>query len=108
MASRESQGLQIALIILVMLTVGLAVTTYVYYSRSETLAKEVTAATDKAQGLQNTVALYDFERTALKRMIGVGGVAEADVEELRRGIAGQAQPPGVWAMRGFSDQSRQR
>ncbi|MEZ6118232.1 MAG: hypothetical protein R3C28_16910 [Pirellulaceae bacterium] len=34
MARRENQGLQIALIILVMLTVLLAVTTYLFYSRT--------------------------------------------------------------------------
>ena len=40
MARRESQGLQITLIIFVMLTVVLAVTTYIFWSRSENLSQE--------------------------------------------------------------------
>ena len=35
MASRESQGLQIALILFVMVTVVLAVTTYLYFRKAE-------------------------------------------------------------------------
>ncbi len=41
MARRESQGLQITLIIFVMLTVILAVTTYIFWSQSENLGQQV-------------------------------------------------------------------
>ena len=41
MASRESQGLQVALILFVMVTVVLAVTTYLYFRRAEENVAEV-------------------------------------------------------------------
>ncbi|MDA1054262.1 MAG: hypothetical protein O3C40_27775 [Planctomycetota bacterium] len=44
MAKRESQGLQIALILFVMVTVVLAVTTFVFYRKTEEMAAEVAKA----------------------------------------------------------------
>ena len=41
MASRENQGLQIALILFVMVTIGLAVTTFVFYKKAQEQSGEV-------------------------------------------------------------------
>ena len=49
MATRENQGLQIALIIFLMLTVGLAISTYVYFRSSEEQTKVAEAAEAKAK-----------------------------------------------------------
>ncbi len=45
MASRENQGLHIALILLVMLTVGLCLISYVFYSKAETQRSKAESAT---------------------------------------------------------------
>ena len=39
MAGREGQGLQIAVIIFAMLTIILAITTYIFYSQAQTAQK---------------------------------------------------------------------
>ena len=41
MASRENQGLHIALILLVMLTVGLCILSFVFYSKAQTRYSEL-------------------------------------------------------------------
>ena len=48
MASRENQGLHIALILLIMLSVGLCVFLYVFYSQSERFRVEAETARTKA------------------------------------------------------------
>ena len=53
MARRESQGLQISLIVFVMLTVILAVTTYVYWSQAENRNRELDAERTKSDTLQS-------------------------------------------------------
>ena len=47
MASRENQGLHIALILLVMLTVGLCLISYVFYSKAETQRGEAEDAKNR-------------------------------------------------------------
>ena len=47
MASRENQGLHIALILLVMLTVGLCVVSFVFYSKAERLRGEAEDAKNR-------------------------------------------------------------
>ena len=44
MAAREGQGLQIAVIIFAMLTIILAITTYIFYAQYQTTAKDAEAA----------------------------------------------------------------
>ena len=70
MARRESQGLQITLIIFVMLTVILAVTTYIFWSRSGNLAREV-ATLQKDNGTLKAAADQAIDNaTQLKELIG--------------------------------------
>lgn len=62
MASRESQGLQIALILFVMITVVLAVTTFVFFRKTEEMAANVKSANkakDDAQGLVDQQSFWN-------------------------------------------------
>ena len=48
MAAREGQGLQIAVIIFAMLTIILAITTYIFYASAATAKKERESAVAQA------------------------------------------------------------
>ena len=63
MASRESQGLQIALILLVMLTLLLAVTTFLYYRKSEERGKELAEAKANELAAKTTFDLAFYKMT---------------------------------------------
>lgn len=83
MASRESQGLQVALILFVMLTVVLGVTSYVFFRKSEEKIKEARALKSKIEKLdKDSLAAIDH-RTALKYFIGVSNVSEDDLDLAR-------------------------
>ncbi|MBW3598075.1 MAG: hypothetical protein KY475_12455 [Planctomycetes bacterium] len=70
MASRENQGLQAALIVFVLITIALAVTTYVYFRKAEELGAQADAAQQQIQdaNAQRDAALTDNQR--LKEMLG--------------------------------------
>lgn len=71
MASREGQGMQIAVILFAILTVVLAVTTYIYYAASETKEKERVAA-KAAEGVATSAQMKaNYQATALKFMLGI-------------------------------------
>ena len=71
MASREGQGMQIAVILFAILTVVLAVTTYIYYAASETKEKERVAA-KAAEGVATSAQMKaNYQSTALKFMLGI-------------------------------------
>ena len=53
MASRESQGLQVALILFVMVTVVLAVTTYFFFREAEERTAQAAAARAEAEQFNN-------------------------------------------------------
>ena len=72
MASRENQGLQIALILFVLTTIALAVTTFVYFRSSEEKVKEVAAARQAQQRDKKTAETALFQVQALKTMLGHG------------------------------------
>jgi hypothetical protein len=84
MATRESQGLQIALILLVMITLLLAVTTFLYYRKSEERAQEVTAATEAQTAAEQAYNVVHYKVEALKQMIGAQDALEkAEVDSLK-------------------------
>lgn len=83
MARRENQGLQIALIILVMLTVLLAVTTYLFYSRTRTLAVENANLKNANNDANAKVAKAEAESSDMKRFIGYS--EETAVEDIEKG-----------------------
>jgi hypothetical protein len=76
MASRESQGLQIAVIAFAMLTIILAITTYVFYAQANTnlLAKE-SAVKAKADA-DATVKTVSYRNLALQYVLGDGATKE--------------------------------
>lgn len=85
-ASRESQGLQIAVIIFAVLTIILAVTTYIFYAQSETARKDMEAAQTAKKQADDKFAAVFYQNQALKFVIGYGSVDRPTV------LA--AKPPG--------------
>lgn len=82
MARGESQGLQIALILFVMLTVVLSVTTYMFWSRSQQLTQQLDAAQDDARnnraGMNDAL---DFKNNVLSYIGHSPDAAPETVEE---------------------------
>jgi len=87
MAARENTGLQAALIIFVMITIGLAISTYMYFRASEEAEKADAA---KAQQLADQTKKYqqlDAEVRCLKFMLGWDTqLSEQDYNGLLAGI----------------------
>ncbi len=71
MASREGQGMQIAVILFAILTVLLAVTTYIYYAAAETKEKERVAAKAKEDEATKGQMKANYQATTLKFMLGI-------------------------------------
>ncbi len=80
MASREHQGLQIAVILLVMVTILLAVLTFVFYRKSDERFNEVATARDQMQTLTQERDAALFKVQNLKYMITEGGKTWTDME----------------------------
>ncbi|MCP4189638.1 MAG: hypothetical protein GY768_03305 [Planctomycetaceae bacterium] len=81
MARRESQGLQISLIVFVMLTVILAVTTYIFWNRSETLGQELTET--KSKNAQLTSTARDASDNATQLKVWIGHSADTPLPEIK-------------------------
>ena len=72
MAARDNQGLQIALIIFVMLTIVLSVTTFMFFRKfEEAEIKEKSATAKTAESLKKELEAQE-EATALKKVLGAG------------------------------------
>ncbi|MFN0019205.1 MAG: hypothetical protein ACKVP0_13160 [Pirellulaceae bacterium] len=71
MASREGQGMQIAVILFAILTVVLAVTTYIYYAAAETKEKERVEAREAEKVATSAQNKANYQATALKFMLGI-------------------------------------
>jgi hypothetical protein len=70
MAARESQGLQITLIIFVMLTIILSVTTFIFYNNYKEHATKAKSADESAQQAMNRERTTQDERNALATTLG--------------------------------------
>lgn len=81
MASRENQGLQISLILLVMLVVGLGIVAGVFYNANASAQEQARADSQKAQQANSEKTQAITERNELKRMIG--HTDETTMEEVR-------------------------
>lgn len=86
MASRESQGLQIALIIFVMVTVVLAVTTFVFYRKSEELRKAVADAQGKEKAARDGQSAENFKVQYLKHVLGAARLGDAEFKPVRDSV----------------------
>lgn len=81
MASRENQGLHVALILLIMLTVGLCVISYVFYAKSETQRAAAEDAANRAQQVQADLQNANFKVQSLQYMISGGAKTWKQMEE---------------------------
>ena len=63
MAARENQGLQAALIVFVLITIALAVTTYVYFRKAEEEGARATAARSKSSDSARICLPSEVERS---------------------------------------------
>src|SRR5688572_15247075 len=70
MASRENQGLQAALIVFVLITIALAVTTYVYFRGSQEQGVRADTAEAAKQKADADLRTALEERNSLKEMLG--------------------------------------
>jgi len=70
MASRDNQGLQIALILLVMLVVALSATTVIFYNANVDSQQKALAANEKSNSESSKAREYLNERNRLKVIIG--------------------------------------
>lgn len=81
MASRENQGLQAALIVFVLITIALAVTTYVYFRKAEELGGQLDAANKATQDAKTAMETSAAESRTLKTMLGYGELEDMAVIE---------------------------
>ncbi len=70
MAMRENQGLQIALIIFVMLTVVLSVTTFLFFKKYDEERQKIASHIDKQNAAENELAEVRTDFNKVKAMIG--------------------------------------
>jgi hypothetical protein len=88
MASRENQGLHIALILLIMLSVGLCVFLYVFYSRSERFRVEAETARTKAAQDGKALENANFNVQTLKYMVNGGNKTLTQMADDLEGMKG--------------------
>jgi hypothetical protein len=91
MAARESQGLQVALILFVMVTVVLAVTTYLYFRRAEENVQKYLAKADEAKREKDTTLKLQFENQILKHILGYERKTEAELASIKQSLAGNKE-----------------
>ena len=89
--ARESQGLQVLLIVFVMLAVVLGVTTYLYIKRADEATKAAAAANAAKQQAEKATEDMQKERDDLKRLIGF---PERSTEEIQKQFAEDMQTYG--------------
>lgn len=91
MAARESQGLQVALILFVMVTVVLAVTTYMYFRRAEENVQKYLAKAEEAKREKDTTMKLQFENQVLKHILGYDRKTDAELASIKQGLGGNEQ-----------------
>lgn len=98
--ARENQGLQVALIVFVMLTILLGVTTYMFWSQSQRLAESAEKASKDATEQRTLASRKQDELNQLKLLIGVDESEEVekiidlhreDMKQYGSGLAVEAQ-----------------
>ena len=95
MAGREGQGLQIAVIIFAMLTIILAITTFIFYSQAQTAMKEKEDAV-KAQGAtqsENSKLLYRVR--AYQLVLGMEGGTQENLDLAKSSAGDDAEVTSV-------------
>src|SRR6476620_9447615 len=80
MAKREGQGLQIAVIIFAMLTIILAITTYIFYAQSQTAQKDLDTKTKALNEKQSQYDKLMYRVQAMNYVMGLKGVTMQEVD----------------------------
>jgi hypothetical protein len=80
MAAREGQGLQIAVITFAMLTIILAITTYIFYAQSQTAQKDLDAKVKSVAEKQKENDKLMARVTAMNYVLGLKGVGLPEVD----------------------------
>jgi len=93
MAQREGQGLQIAVISFAMLTIILAITTYVFYAQSQTAQKDLEAKTKNLNEKQSEVNKLKYQVATMQYVLGVKDVNLQDVDLAEKTAGGAAPSP---------------
>ena len=89
MAARESQGLQVALILFVMITVVLAVTTYLYFRKAEEKIQVAEAARAEAKRATDMYNTADFKNQILRHVLGYEIKAQDQLTSMLQSLAGK-------------------
>ncbi|MCL4203166.1 MAG: hypothetical protein KJ000_11750 [Pirellulaceae bacterium] len=88
MAARESQGLQVALILFVMITVVLAVTTYLYFRKAEEKIQLADAARAEAKRATDMYNTADFKNQIYRHVLGYETKAQDQLTSMLQALAG--------------------
>jgi hypothetical protein len=91
MAAREGQGLQIAVITFAMLTIILAITTYIFYAQSQTVQKDLDAKVKSLADKQKENDKLLARVVTMKYVLGLGGVTLPDVDVAKSKAADDAE-----------------
>src|SRR5687768_3404885 len=89
MAQRgEGQGLQIAVISFAMLTIILAITTYVFYAQATTAQKDLQAKNKSLQDKQTENNKLMYRVKAMQFVLGLKGWAKEDIDQAKNQAGG--------------------
>jgi hypothetical protein len=88
MAAREGQGLQIAVIIFAMLTIILAITTFIFYSQAQTAMKEKDTAVKSQQDAQAQNNKLMYRLRAYQLVLGAEGTTQEIVDQAKATAGG--------------------
>jgi len=88
MAGREGQGLQIAVIIFAMLTIILAITTFIFYSQSQTAMKEKDSAVAAKATSDDLAKKQLYKLRAYQLVLGMEGGTPDNVETAKAAAGG--------------------
>ncbi len=90
MANRESQGLQIALILFVMVSVVLAVLTFVFYRSSEEAKRKEAGAQSTLAELQSNYGSQSMQLQYLQHILGATPRTEAEFTQVQSQVVSDA------------------
>jgi hypothetical protein len=94
MARSESQGLQIAVILLTMCVVGLAISTWVYYQAADTSQKAKESAENTAKDAQKATQKEAYKYKTLALITGLPDVTKEEVDRMKAATGGDPTVEG--------------
>ena len=87
MASREGQGMQIAVILFALITVVLAITTYIFYAEANKLSGELAQEKDRATKNEKGQQLANYKLTAIMYTMGMKDWRDVEAAKTQAGVA---------------------